>query len=111
MHYCCNIVTAEKGIGSAVLIRAVEPIDAEEHMHTLRQRSGYELSNGPGKLCQALGIDVKLNGHDLTQVPLKLIVQPSIDSNLITISKRIGISQAKETLWRFFSTDNPYVSH
>jgi DNA-3-methyladenine glycosylase len=110
MHYCCNIVTEQAGIGSAVLIRAIEPIEGEEYMEQLRPKSGHDLSNGPAKLCQALAIDKRLNGHDLHKSPLKLILQKSLDKKLITQTTRIGISQAKDVPWRFYITDNPYVS-
>ena len=111
MHYCCNIVTGKEGTGAAVLIRAVEPIEGEVFMEEYRGRSGVDLSNGPAKLCQALAIDKRLNGHDLTTSPLKLILQPKIDSRHVTQTNRIGISQAKDVPWRFYITDNKYVSH
>lgn len=110
MHYCCNIVTGLEGVGSAVLIRAVQPIEGIEFMRELRDKEGPELSNGPAKLCQALGIDDRLNGHDLTQSPLKLIIKPPTNTGLIIKSKRIGISKSKELLWRFYCSDNPFVS-
>ncbi len=110
MHYCCNVVTDKAGNGSAVLIRAVEPLEGEGFMQDLRARSGVELTNGPAKLCQALAIDKKLNGHDLSASPLKLNLHDSIDSSNITQTTRIGISQAKDVRWRFYITDNKYVS-
>ena len=110
MHYCCNIVTDKKGVGSAVLIRAVEPLVGEEYMKELRHFSGKALSNGPAKLCQALAIDKQLNGHDLKVSPLKLITQPALNKNMITQTKRIGISQAKDVPWRFYITGNKYIS-
>jgi DNA-3-methyladenine glycosylase len=110
MHYCCNVVVGKEGVGAAVLIRAVEPLNGEAFMQDLRSRSGVELTNGPAKLCQALGIDKKLNGHDLTSSPLKLILQDSLNPILITQTQRIGISQAKDVPWRFYMTDNKYVS-
>ena len=110
MHYCCNIVTGKKGDGAAVLIRAVEPIEGEDCMYSLRKVDGVHLSNGPAKLCQALGINKQLNGHDLTQAPLKLILQQPQAPGLITLAKRVGISQAKDVLWRFYLTGNRYVS-
>jgi DNA-3-methyladenine glycosylase len=110
MHYCCNIVTDKKGIGSAVLIRAVEPVEGEEYMKNFRDIGGVRLSNGPAKLCQALAIDKRLNGHDVSISPLKLIPQPAIDLQNIIQTKRIGISQAKDVEWRFYLKDNEYVS-
>lgn len=110
MHYCCNVVTGPEGNGSAVLIRAVEPILGSEYMEALRGRSGYELTNGPAKLCQALAIDKRLNGHDLTRSPMTLILQKPISKSFITQTTRIGISSAKDVRWRFYVTGNPYVS-
>lgn len=110
MHYCCNVVTGPEGMGSAVLIRAVEPIEGEEVMRELRDQSGVNLSNGPAKLCQALAIDKRYNGHDLTKAPLILRLQRALDPALITQTTRIGISKDKDRPWRFYITDNPYVS-
>ena len=110
MHYCCNVVTDKEGIGSAVLIRAVEPIEGVELMEEFRGRTGYELTNGPAKLCQALAINKRFNGHNLSKLPIKLVLQKPIDSKFITQTTRIGISQAKDAPWRFYLTGNPYVS-
>ena len=111
MHYCCNVVVGPEGHGSAVLIRAVEPLDGEATMSVSRGgRTGIELTNGPAKLCQALEIDKQLNGHDLTQQPLRLIAQKGLAIESIIQTPRIGISRAKDTPWRFYIRDNPYVS-
>lgn len=110
MHYCANIVTGKEGVGEGVLIRAVEPLEGVECMEELRNRTGLELTNGPAKLCQALAINKQFNGHDLTASPIKLILQPSLDASKITQTVRIGISQAKDVPWRFYITNNPYVS-
>jgi DNA-3-methyladenine glycosylase len=109
MHYCCNIVVGEEGYGAAVLIRAVEPLTDTSVMQQRRGKGGVELTNGPAKLCQALDIDKTLNGHNLRMPPLKLIIRPSL-KEAITASPRIGISQAKDMLWRFYIKNNPYVS-
>ncbi len=111
MHYCCNIVVGEEGYGAAVLVRAVEPLSGVAELEKRRGRKrGVELTNGPAKLCQALGIDKTMNGHDLTQAPFKLIFQPAVPAKDIVTTPRIGISQAKDVLWRFYIADNPYVS-
>lgn len=111
MHYCCNIVVGEEGYGAAVLIRAVEPLAGEEVLAHRRQgRSGLELTNGPAKLCQALGIDKRMNGHDLSQAPLKLIINPEVEDFEIITATRIGISKAKDVLWRYYLKDNSYIS-
>lgn len=111
MHYCCNVVVGEEGYGAAVLIRAVEPIDGEEVLYENRHgKTGVELTNGPAKLCQALGIDKRLNGHDLEITPMKLHMMPTLPDAKIVNTVRVGISQAKEVRWRFYEKDNPYVS-
>lgn len=110
MHYCCNVVVGEVGYGAAVLIRAVEPLDDEEILSNRRRKSGVDITNGPAKLCQALGIDKALNGHNLSQTPLQLIVKEAVDASDITQTTRIGISKAKDVPWRFYLTGNPYVS-
>lgn len=110
MHYCCNVVIGEAGYGAAVLIRAVEPLAGEEVMQTRRQKSGIELSNGPAKLCQALDIDKRMNGHDLSMPPLQLVMKPALKKDNITTTQRIGISRDKERLWRFYIRENTYVS-
>ena len=102
MHYCCNVVVGEEGYGAAVLIRAVEPLEGEDIMLENRNgRGGTELTNGPAKVCQAFGIDKRLNGHDLRQAPLRLILSDPVPISRIVPTPRIGISQAKDTLWRF----------
>lgn len=111
MHYCCNVVTAGEGEGSAVLIRAVEPLTGADTLAGRRGgRLGPDATNGPAKLCQALGIDTGLNGHDLTCMPLRLIAMPALSLTSITQTTRIGISRAKDRPWRFYETGNPYVS-
>jgi DNA-3-methyladenine glycosylase len=111
MHYCCNIVTGPEGQGSAVLVRALEPIEGAGRMSANRQGvSGHALTNGPAKLCQALAIDKKLNGHDLQSAPLRLIVSSPIDKSLVEISPRIGITQAKDVFWRYYIKGNDYIS-
>lgn len=110
MHYCCNIVVGEEGYGAAVLIRAVEPIQGNEIIEMNRGRIGVVATNGPAKLCQALVINKEMNGHDLSEGELKLVVEPMIGSDAITRTTRIGISQGKDVPWRFYITGNPYIS-
>lgn len=102
MHYCCNVVTGPEGVGSAVLIRSVEPLEGREKMRERRgNRSDTELTNGPAKLCQAFGIDAYLNGHNLKDSPLRLIVKPAVNDQDIAITPRIGISKAVDAPLRF----------
>jgi DNA-3-methyladenine glycosylase len=111
MHYCCNIVVGPAGHGSAVLIRAVEPLAGETEMAARRGgRHNIELTNGPAKLCQALAIDKALNGHDLRLPPLKLVTKSPLPIDQIIQTTRIGISRAQDQPWRFYIANNPYVS-
>lgn len=111
MHYCMNVVTGPAGEGSAVLLRAVEPLSG---WNVLRgNRPGLpdeQLTNGPAKLCKALGIDTSWNGHDLRAKPLQLQMEPSLREDEIVQTTRIGISQAQDKPWRFYIRDNSYVS-
>jgi DNA-3-methyladenine glycosylase len=111
MHYCCNIVTGPAGHGSAVLIRALEPIEGQEIMSQNRRGlSGEALANGPAKLCQALEIDKEMNSHDLSEEPLRLIIEPPIGQNEIIQTTRVGISRGQDVPWRFYVKGNSYVS-
>jgi DNA-3-methyladenine glycosylase len=111
MHYCCNIVTGPSGHGSAVLLRALEPLEGEDVLAIRRNgRTGIELTNGPAKLCQALDINREWNGHDLRQAPLRLEIRPPAAQTDIVQTTRIGISRAKDVPWRFYLKGNPYVS-
>jgi DNA-3-methyladenine glycosylase len=111
MHYCMNVVCGPEGMGAAVLIRAVESLAGEELLSKNRGgKTGVELTNGPAKLCQAFRIDKALNGHDLQQAPLQLVIKPPILKQDIVQTTRIGISQAVDVPWRFYIRDNPYVS-
>ena len=110
MHYCCNVVTGERGEGSAVLIRAVEPVEGKEYIEAKRHKKGVEATNGPAKLCQALGINLHLNGHNLRMSPLVLQKGDDIRDEDIVTTTRIGISKAQDELRRFYIRDSSYVS-
>ncbi len=103
MHYCCNVVTGPEGRGSAVLIRAIEPLEGIEVMR--QNRHGVpdnNLTNGPAKVCQALAIGMGLNGHDLRKQPLRLQLRPPLSRNVIAHSPRVGITKAVDKPWRFY---------
>lgn len=110
LHSCANVVTGEEGYGSGVLIRAAEPLDGEARMQARRGRGGPELTNGPGKLCQALGIDRSLTGHDLSLPPVRLLMRPAVPDPEIVTTPRIGISKAVDLPRRFHLRGSPYVS-
>jgi DNA-3-methyladenine glycosylase len=110
-HYCLNITTQATGTPGAVLIRAVEPIEGLQAMRRLRPNvSDPNLTNGPGKLTKALGIDRALNEVDMTK-PSPLFVADSDETQFeIARSARVGISRGTDLLWRFHIRGNPYVS-
>lgn len=108
MHYCLNIVAGAVGQGEAVLIRALEPMEGIEQMRVNRgNRPDHELTNGPAKLVQALGVSPNLNGAMLGN-ELRLV--PTASPVKIIQTTRIGTQQAKETPWRFYVADSPFVS-
>ena len=109
MHWCLNFVCHP---GSAVLIRAVEPLAGEAVMADNRRRvlPRLQLTNGPAKVCQALAVDKQWNGHDLHVAPLQLLITPKLSDQKITQTTRIGISRDADRPWRFYETHNPFVS-
>lgn len=112
MHWCFNVTTGPKGYGAGVLIRAAEPLAGVEPMYKNRGLSTNDtrqLTNGPAKLAQALQINKSLYGHDLSQPPLQLS-EPTNRDFKVTETTRVGISKAKDTIARYYITDNPYVS-
>ena len=134
MHHCCNVVCGPEGFGSGCLVRAVEPLEGVEVMRELREagragkahtgRAGKEqaerarkhplklrdLTNGPGKVCAALGIDKELYGHDLKVEPLVLDFAPLLPGETIGRSPRVGISKNIDAPKRFFIEGNEFVS-
>jgi DNA-3-methyladenine glycosylase len=111
-HYCFNIVTGPKGLGEAVLIRAVEPVSGLDLMYYRRGKveSITDLTSGPGKLCQAFAIDKKLDGHDLRNKPLFICGKSTVGDRQIVVTPRIGISSAKDKKLRFIISGNKYLS-
>jgi DNA-3-methyladenine glycosylase len=116
-HFCANVVVGPKDKGIAVLIRALEPIEGIDMM--IKNRFGrklendkekYSLTNGPGKLCKAFGINRSHNGVDLTGNEIFVLDQPKLKSKEVGVSKRIGITRSVDLQWRFFIKDNPFVS-
>jgi DNA-3-methyladenine glycosylase len=107
MYHCLNFTT-DKSHSGAVLIRAVEPISGIEIMRKRRGATDIKkLCNGPGKLCQAFSIDVKLNG---SRIGDKVRLFEGSRREVLS-SPRIGIKKATELNWRFFETENPFISH
>ncbi len=111
MHHCFNVVTAPHGVGEAVLIRAIEPTDGIEAMSLRRNTAAIgKLANGPGKLCQAMGIDKSLDRQPLWKSALLYIEEGECRKYGIASSERVGISSGKDLLLRYFLEGSPYVS-
>lgn len=115
MHFCANVVTEETGIGHAVLLRAVEPIQGVAVMRKNRkQRHDSDertLCSGPARLCQAFGIGRMENGVDLcgSEIWIARDVNATVTTR-VSRSSRVGITSAKHHRWRFFLKNNPFVS-
>jgi DNA-3-methyladenine glycosylase len=117
VHHCCNIVTGFEEKGTAVLIRAVEPLIGLDMM--IKNRFSRKLKNdmeiinltsGPGKVCKALGINKDHSGIDLTGDKIFLLDQPKVKASEIGISKRIGITKSTNYPWRFYIKENQFLS-
>jgi DNA-3-methyladenine glycosylase len=110
MHYCLNLVTEKKGYPAAVLIRALEPVQGIRIMQNLRKRKELaDLASGPAKLCQALGIDRKLNGADLCSNVIYVEDRGEVIKKICS-SSRIGINEGKKKNWRFYEGNSEFVS-
>lgn len=111
MHYCFNVVTADRDVGEAVLIRALEPLEGTDLMRKRRGRSRLpELCSGPARLVQAMGIVPGMYGHDLTAKPLYLIRGADIGEEGVVVTTRVGIRAAAHLPLRFYIRDNMFVS-
>lgn len=110
MYYCFNTVTAQAGVGEAVLVRALEPLAGLPMMRANRKREKtVDLCSGPAKLVQALGINRHHNGADLTVRPLALLKGMEPKESIITTT-RIGINEVEKLPLRFYLAGNMYVS-
>jgi len=115
VHWCFNVSVGKKDYGAAVLIRAIEPIVGIEIMTKRREKSLSkcplrDIARGPGRLCQAMGIDLSHNGQDLLSEPLFMASPQAFRRPQSLATPRVGISKAIEVPWRFCIKDNPFVS-
>jgi DNA-3-methyladenine glycosylase len=112
MHFCMNVVTDREGWGSAVLMRAAEPL---EGVATMRRRRGTTdlrlLCSGPARFTQALGIDRRFGGVDLVDGSTLWIERGvPVPSARVEIGPRVGIRSGVEQPWRFSIAGDPFVS-
>lgn len=109
MHVCCNVVTGDEGVASAVLLRAGE---ITEGIGLARSRRpgvpDRDLARGPARLCKALGIDLSDNGNDLVTGPVTL--EPGEPASEVSTGPRVGLRGDPERPWRFWLTGDATVS-
>src|SRR5881397_3451981 len=112
VHWCFNAVTREEGLPSAVLVRALEPLSG---LHLMRHRRSaarrdQDLTNGPGKLCAALGVDLRHNALPLSRPPILIREGARVRDSQVLITPRIGISESADWPLRWLIADSTYVS-
>ena len=100
IHNCANTAAGPEGTGWGILMRGGDILVGEATVRTRRRRDD-QLVNGPGKLCQALGIDLADNGLDLLDSTSKIRLEPGERPEVVMATPRIGISKAQERPWRF----------
>jgi DNA-3-methyladenine glycosylase len=111
MHWCANLVCQRAGLASAVLLRALEPL---EGLDVMRQRRGElpdkQLCSGPGRLCQALGITRDLDGSAMAEGPVMVLRGDGVTTGAISATPRIGITKASDWPLRFHLAGSPWTS-
>jgi DNA-3-methyladenine glycosylase len=117
IHYCANIVVGKEGEGTAVLLRAMEPISDLEIFcerrfgrKNISEKARISLLNGPAKICQAFRIDKNENGTNLLENKIYLLDNERVNDENIVKTTRIGIKKSAELPWRFYIKDSSFVS-
>jgi DNA-3-methyladenine glycosylase len=111
VHWCANLVAGPRGEGSAILIRALEPLDGLPVMR--RRRGGVPdraLCSGPGRLTQAMGITRALDGLPMSRAPIVIVPDEPPAEETIATTPRIGLTKAAEWPLRFAIRGSPWVS-
>ncbi|MEZ5176059.1 MAG: DNA-3-methyladenine glycosylase [Acidimicrobiia bacterium] len=104
VHHCVNVVTGPQGAAQAVLLRGGTPVEGREIMEHRRGRSQH-LADGPGKLGQALGLTTRHSGLPIDNARIGLA--PGKAPTRVLATPRVGISRAKDRLWRFVAQPGP----
>jgi DNA-3-methyladenine glycosylase len=109
--WCLNIVSEAEGVGAAVLLRALEPLDGIERMRAARGPAirDRDLARGPGRLCAALAIDAAFDRRDVTADP-GLWLEAGVGGHVVGTSTRIGLTKAAAEPFRSFERGSPFVS-
>jgi len=108
VHWCFNAVTDTEGTPHGVLIRALEPVSGEQHMQSRRGRD--DLTNGPARLAQALGIGSNLQGHRLDGPPVWIQSGLPVPADSVVTTTRIGIAKGGSLLLRYYDSRSRWVS-
>ena len=113
MQNCIDIVTEKEGVPSGVLIRALEPLEGIELMKKFRQKENLkDLTSGPGKLCRALNITKEFDGGNISNEDSNILIyDDGFKVQSQTNAKRIGLSKAVDSEYRFYITGNQFVSN
>jgi DNA-3-methyladenine glycosylase len=112
IHALLNAVSEPAGVGAAVLIRALEPVAGVEEMQERRSVERVEsLCSGPGKLTQALGVELSHNGSSLASGPVVISGRPASWREVqVSVDRRVGITRAVELPWRFCAAGSRFLS-
>lgn len=109
VHWCLNAVTGPEGVPEGVLIRALEPLVGEDMMR--QRRSGrLDLTNGPGRLTQALAVGPEFQRHPLDSEPLRILPGEHVSDRSVQRTPRIGITRATHRLYRFTDGRSPWLT-
>jgi DNA-3-methyladenine glycosylase len=109
--FCLNVTSEAEGVGAAVLLRALEPLEGLRLMETRRRTARVrDLCRGPGRLCEALAIDRGCDGVDLLEDGSLWIARGPRLPGAVGVSARIGLTKAAERLRRFYEAESPFVS-
>jgi DNA-3-methyladenine glycosylase len=102
LHLCLNVIAGPRGVPGCVLIRAIEPIAGQDTMRRRRRRpAGPGLTDGPGKVTQALGVRLADNGRDLVRGPLAITAGPRSVTGRVLVGPRVGITRSAGLPLRF----------
>jgi DNA-3-methyladenine glycosylase len=116
MHWCANVVTGSEGEAQAVLLRALDPVEGLPLMRaarwsTQKRQEDRDLCRGPGRLCQAMGVDRSFDGVDLVADPTIWVAGDGTAPPAVpVVTERVGISVGQDHLWRFLVPESRAVS-
>ena len=106
-----NLVTEPEGTAAAVLVRALVPTHGIELMRARRGLDGpADLCSGPGKICQALAIELSQSGADALREPFRILAAPADRSRDVVAGPRIGLTKAADYPWRYCLAGSPFLS-